>query len=91
MNKRMQTLLQDARERFKKPCSALITIIARFRSDGPNNPARQPTLEPGQTIWLARSQQKRFENLGETSLELLRFDLRTAPAEPTERRKKGGK
>lgn len=72
-----------------EPALFIALSVARFRSDGPNNPARQPTLEPGQTIWVA--QQERFENLGETPLELLRFDLRTAPVEPRERRKKRGK
>jgi hypothetical protein len=77
--------------RSSEPALFIALSVARFRSDGPNNPATQPTLETGQTIWMAGGQQERFENLGETPIELLRFDLRTAPVETKERRKKRGK
>jgi hypothetical protein len=74
-----------------EPALFIALSVARFRSDRPDNPARESTIEPGQTIWVACSQQERFENLGETPLELLRFDLRTSPVESKERRKKRGK
>lgn len=53
--------------------------------------ANQTTVEPGQPIWVAGSRQERFENLDDAPMELLRFDLRTAPVEPKENPKKGGK
>ena len=53
---------------------ALFIVLSPARST-----AKETTLEPGQTIWTAQSQSKRFENLGDTPLELLRFDLKTGP------------
>jgi hypothetical protein len=53
---------------------ALFIVLSPARST-----AKETTLEPGQTIWAAESQSKRFENLGDTPLELLRFDLKTGP------------
>lgn len=69
-----------------EPALLIVLSAAILNSDGANN----PMLKPGQTIWMDRSQRERFENLGETPLELLRFDLRTAPVEK-EKRKKTGK
>jgi len=74
-----------------EPALFIVLSLARFRFDGTKSAGKQTTLEPGQTTWVARGQQERFENLGDTPLELLRFDLRTAPVEPKERLKKGGK
>jgi mannose-6-phosphate isomerase-like protein (cupin superfamily) len=51
--------------------------------------AKEIELGLGQTIWTPVGQQERFENLGEAPLEFLRFDLKTAPLEPKE--KKSGK
>jgi len=44
--------------------------------------AKEIALGLGQTIWTPIGQQERFENLGEASLEFLRFDLKTAPVNP---------
>jgi len=43
---------------------------------------KQTTLEPGNTIWLDRGRRERLENLSNTPIELLMFDLKTSPANP---------
>ena len=67
---------------------ALLIVLspaARLKSDGSNNISNRPALNLGQSIWLAPHQQERFQNIGDTPLELLRFDLRTAPVTPKDR------
>lgn len=65
-----------------EPALFIVLSVARFRLDGTKSAGKQTTLEPGRTIWVASGQQKRFENLADTPLELLRFDLKTAPVKP---------
>jgi hypothetical protein len=67
-----------------EPALFIVLSVAQVKSDGPNNSAKQINL--GQTIWFAPRQQERFQNIGETPLELLRFDLRTAPVAPNDGR-----
>ena len=81
----------DVAASASEPALFIVLSVARFGANGAKNTATQTTLEPGQTIWVAGSQQGRFESLGDTPLELLRFDLRTAPVEPKRGVKKGGK
>jgi len=40
---------------------------------------KHTTLETGNTIWLDRGRRERLENLSNTPIELLRFDLKTPP------------
>jgi hypothetical protein len=63
-----------------EPALLIVLSVALLKSDGPNINAKQLSL--GQPIWLAPHQQQSFQNIGETPLELLRFDLRTAPVAP---------
>jgi len=72
----------DVASSFPEPALFIVLSVARFRSIGTGSTAKVTTLEPGQTIWAPPGQEQRFENLGDTPLELLRFDLRTAPVEP---------
>jgi hypothetical protein len=64
-----------------EPALLVFLSPARFRSSDPKS-AEPTTREPGETIWVAGAQLKRFENLSDTPIELLRFDLRTAPVKP---------
>lgn len=67
----------------KSSQSALIVVVTsgRVRSIGERGTI-SGTLEPGTTIWLGRGQQERLDNLGNTPIELLMFDLKTPPANP---------
>jgi hypothetical protein len=66
---------------IKTPSSqpALLVLLtpARLKSIGSGG-VRQQTFEPGDNIWFA-SGQERLENLSDSPMELLMFDLRTAP------------
>lgn len=57
----------------------------------PNSAAKPRAVAPGQTIWVMSGRQERWENLSDAPLELLRFDLKTAPLGAKEGSRKGGK
>jgi hypothetical protein len=63
-----------------KPALLVVLSPAKLKSEGSNSISNRPALNLGQSIWLAPHQRQKFQNIGETPLELLRFDLRTAPA-----------
>ncbi|HYV04156.1 MAG TPA: hypothetical protein VFB82_06215 [Blastocatellia bacterium] len=69
----------DVAASSQEPALLIIVSAATFRSAGSKSVTKQRTVEPGQSIWIPRNQTERLENLGETPLELLRFDLKTAP------------
>ena len=60
---------------------ALLAALStgRARSAGNGAEANETAFAPGETVWLAGGVERRLENLGGTSLELLRFDFKTAP------------
>src|SRR5262245_57700030 len=78
----------DVATNASEPALLVLLSVAplRIKSD-----KRQTTLALGQTIWLERKRQERFENLGDAPLEFLRFDFKTAPVRPNGTPKKGGK
>jgi quercetin dioxygenase-like cupin family protein len=61
---------------------ALFIILSAARLKSNDTKSERTTREPGETIWVAAGQQKQFENLGDTPVELLQFDFRTAPVKP---------
>ena len=69
-----------------EPALFVCLSAARFDSHDAKVAGKPATCQPGQTIWVAGGQQKRFENLVETPLELLRFDFRTAPVKQSTRK-----
>ncbi|HKQ80375.1 MAG TPA: hypothetical protein VJ810_42165 [Blastocatellia bacterium] len=75
----------DITASLSEPALFVILSSAQLRT---KSAVKQTTLEPGQTIWMAGGQHERFENLGDTPLELLRLDLRTAPVESKDGPKK---
>jgi predicted metal-dependent enzyme (double-stranded beta helix superfamily) len=68
----------DVTASLSEPALFVLLSVSRLRT---KSTVKQTTLEPGQTIWMVGGQHERFENLGDTPLELLRLDLRTAPVE----------
>lgn len=75
----------DVATSLSEPALLVVLSAARLKSIGTEGEAKPNTLEPGQTIWLAGGGQERLENLGDAPVELLRFDLRTAPLNAQER------
>ena len=65
-----------------EPALFVFLSTARFRTNDTKSRSEPVTLEPGETIWVGGGQRKQFENLGDKPFEILRFDLRTAPAKP---------
>jgi mannose-6-phosphate isomerase-like protein (cupin superfamily) len=64
-----------------EPALFIFLSAARFISQDAS--AGKPTTrEPGESIWVGVGQQTRFENLGDTPIELLQFDFKTAPVKP---------
>lgn len=66
-------------EGSSEPALLVFLTSARFGSDDDKRDGRVTALEPGQTIWVASGRQRRFKNVGDTPIEVLRFDFRTAP------------
>jgi hypothetical protein len=62
-----------------QPALLVVLTSARLKSIGGLGAARQQTFETGDTIWIADARQERLENLSDSAMELLMFDLRTAP------------
>jgi hypothetical protein len=60
-----------------KPALLVMLTTARVNSIGEGR-TKPKTFQTGNTVWLARGRE-RLENLGETSIELLMFDLKTSP------------
>lgn len=62
-----------------EPALFVILSVARFRIHDTKNTGTPTTPELGQTIWVSGGHQQRLENVGDTPLELLRFELKTVP------------
>lgn len=62
-----------------RPALLVVLTSAHLKSIGADGAARQQTFGAGDTIWFAGGRQERLENLGDSPLEFLMFDLRTAP------------
>ena len=73
--------------RLSEPALFIVLTSSRVRFAGTSRAVKQTTLEAGKEIWLAPGDQELLENLGETPLELLRFDLRTGPVQAKKIRK----
>jgi quercetin dioxygenase-like cupin family protein len=71
----------DLRTTSTEPTLLVVLTAARVNSVGDGG-AKQKTLEPGNTIWLARGRQERLKNLGNTPIELLMFDLKSSVVNP---------
>jgi hypothetical protein len=52
--------------------------------------AKQTNLALGQTIWMTAAGIARFENMSDSPLEFLKFDLKTTPMDPREKPKRKG-
>lgn len=63
-----------------EPALLIALSHARVKSFGAGGETEETALEPGQHVWMAGGGERRLENLGDTPLELLRFDFRTGPA-----------
>lgn len=61
---------------------ALLVVLNTARVNSTMAVGKQTTLETGNTIWLDRGRRERLENLSNTPIELLMFDLKTSPANP---------
>jgi hypothetical protein len=64
-----------------RPALIVVLTAAKVNSIGEGG-TKLKTFEPGNTIWLAGGLQERLENLGDTPIELLMFDLKTSPTNP---------
>lgn len=64
-----------------QPALLVVLTVARVNSNGKWGTIRR-TLEQGNTIWVGTGRRERLENLGNTPIELLMFDLKTSPASP---------
>lgn len=73
-----------------EPALIIYLSAAHLQLNGLEGKARQMTFELGQTMWLAGGRQERFKNISGEPIELLRFDLRTAPANSKKGNKQGG-
>jgi hypothetical protein len=62
-----------------EPALLVVLTTAHLRA---KSTAKQTTLDPGQTIWVAKGQRELFDNVADAPAEMLRFDLRTAPIRP---------
>lgn len=71
----------DFRTSSTQPALLVVLTAARVNSIGERE-AKQKTLEPGNTIWIGSGRRERLENLGDTQVEFLMFDLKTSPAKP---------
>ena len=71
-----------------EPALFIVLSSSRVRFGVTRDAGKQTTLEPGKEIWIAPGDKGLLENLGETPLELLQFDLRTTPVQPKKIRKK---
>lgn len=60
---------------------ALIVLLSadNVRLSGPGGETERVAVEPGRTMWLAAGRREAVGNMGGGPVELLRFDLKTAP------------
>ncbi|MBO0720932.1 MAG: hypothetical protein J2P41_08915 [Blastocatellia bacterium] len=63
---------------------------ANFRLIEGKGEAKQTRLSLGQEIWMPSAGIARFENMGNSPLEFLKFDLKTTPMDPREKPKRNG-
>jgi len=74
------------------PNPALFIVLsdANCRLTAGKREAKQTTLALGQTIWMPTAGIARFENMSDSPLEFLKFDLKTTPMDPREKPKRTG-
>jgi quercetin dioxygenase-like cupin family protein len=64
-----------------RPALIVTLTSGRVKSIGQGE-AKTKSFEPGDTVWIDNGQRQRLENLGNSPIELLVFDLKTSPANP---------
>jgi hypothetical protein len=69
----------EIRTRTSQPALLVLLTPAQLKFIGAGSAAIQQTFEPGNTIWFAGGRREQLENSSNTPIELLMFDLRTAP------------
>jgi hypothetical protein len=69
----------EIKTRSSQPALLVLLTPAQLKFIGAGSGAAKQTFEPGNTIWLAGGRQERLENSSDGAVELLMFDLRTAP------------
>jgi hypothetical protein len=62
-----------------EPALLIALSPAQFKNVKNKGKATQIKLGPGQSKWIALSQQEQLDNIGDTPVELLRFDFKTKP------------
>jgi len=66
-----------------EPLLLIALTPVKFKATDTKKKNSKLNLEPGKAGWLAKGEQRQFENLGDSPSELLRFDLKTKPV-PTD-------
>lgn len=62
-----------------EPVLLIALTPAKFNATDAKGKRRKLNLELGKAGWLAAGQQQKFENVGDSAAELLRFELKTKP------------
>lgn len=74
-------MVLDLKTSSTQPAIIVVLTTARVNYTGESG-AKRKALEPGNTIWLRSGRRERLENLSDSPIELLMFDLKTPPAKP---------
>jgi hypothetical protein len=77
---------------ISSPNPALFIALsdANFKFTEGNGEAKPTSLTLGQTIWMPAAGTARFENMSDSLIEFLEFDLKTTPMDPREKPKRKG-